>query len=164
VTGEGFYYLGRSYRLLLVDDQVRALKLEHGRFKLLRSRASEGRSIFVRWYGEHAEAWLRRRLGRWVDRVDARPSGLNVRDLGYRWGSCGKSKRLNFNWRIILLPPDAIDYLIVHELAHLHEPSHSRAFWQHVERAMPDYDRRKDWLAVHGATFVTLDNPSRSPP
>jgi predicted metal-dependent hydrolase len=158
VSGEGFPYLGRSYRLLLVDEQAVPLKLEAGRFKMLRSEAEagRGRDIFIRWYMEHARPWIRRRVGLLAPRVGAEPTSVEVRELGFRWGSCGKAGGLNFNWATILLPPRIVEYVVVHELVHLHEPNHTPEFWQRVERAMPDYEGRKLWLAEHGAGYVTL--------
>jgi predicted metal-dependent hydrolase len=67
------------------------------------------------------------------------------------WGSCGKGGRLYFHWRSILLPPRIADYVVVHELVHLREPHHSPGFWRAVERVLPDFAHRKQWLAEHGA-------------
>lgn len=156
VSGEGFPYLGRSYRLLLVDAQDVPLKLEAGRFKLLRSTASEGRRHFVDWYTAHARDWLRRRVKGWGQRMDLTPKGIEVRDLGFRWGSCGKSGTVNFHWATILLPAGVVDYVVVHELAHLIEPNHTPAFWLRVARAMPDYEQRKAWLAQHGGRQASV--------
>ncbi|WPL17938.1 hypothetical protein Thiowin_02981 [Thiorhodovibrio winogradskyi] len=75
---------------------------------------------------------------------------IRVRDLGYRWGSCGKHGMLNFHWRVIQLPPSAIDYIVVHELAHLLVTDHSPAFWREVETVLPDYRTRRNWLREHG--------------
>ena len=77
-------------------------------------------------------------------------AGVKVQDLGYRWGSCGKGDCLYFHWKTILLPARIAEYVVVHEMAHLHEPHHTPAFWLRVERAMPDYAQRKAWLAEHG--------------
>lgn len=82
------------------------------------------------------------------------PSGIYVQDLGYRWGSCGKGGRLNFHWRTILLPAPIIEYVVVHELVHLHEPHHTPAFWSLVERVLPDFEARKRWLAERGGALV----------
>ena len=150
VSGEGFPYLGRSYRLLLVDEQDAPLKLEAGRFKLLRRLSPEGREQFVRWYTEHATRWLRRRVRDWAARMGVNPRGLEVRDLGFRWGSCGQTGVVNFHWATILMPPRVVDYVVVHELAHLVEPNHTTEFWRVVERSMPEYEQRKAWLAEHG--------------
>lgn len=154
VTGEGFPYLGRSYRLLLVDDQDVPVKLEQGRFKMLHAAAAGGREHMVRWYTERAQPWLAKRVERYKKRSGVEPTAVTVQDLGFRWGSCGKGGRLHFHWRSILLPPRIIEYVVVHELTHLAEPHHTPAFWARVERAMPDFATRKEWLAEKGQALV----------
>ncbi len=154
VSGEGFPYLGRSYRLLLVKELAVPVKLEHGRFKMRRDLANDGREHMIAWYTRHARPWLEKRVARSTGRLGAEPAGVSVQDLGYRWGSCGRGGRLYFHWRVILLPPRIIDYLVVHELAHLHEPHHTPAFWTRVERAMPDFAARKQWLAENAAEVM----------
>ena len=156
VSGEGFRYLGRSYRLLLVDDQDVPLKLEAGRFKLRRSEAGRGREHFVAWYKTHALAWFRRRVRLFGPRIGADPARVEVRDLGYRWGSCGHAGGVNFHWQTILLPANAVDYVVVHELVHLREANHTPAFWTRVERVLPDFAQRKAWLATNGAGATGL--------
>lgn len=81
---------------------------------------------------------------------------VDVRDLGFRWGSCGKGGRLHFHWASILLPASVVEYVVLHELVHLLEPNHTPEFWLRVERALPDYEQRKGWLAEHGGEFVVL--------
>lgn len=156
VSGEGFPYLGRSYRLLLVDQQDEPLRLDAGRFRLLRAEAGNGRAQFIAWYTAHARGWLRRRVAALAPRVGVEPVGVEVRDLGYRWGSCSRAGGLNFHWATILLPPSIAEYVIVHELVHLRERNHTPEFWRAVERAMPDYLRRKAWLAEKGAAIVAM--------
>lgn len=150
MSGEGFLYLGRSHRLKLVADQDVPLKLIGGRFCLRRDAVASGREHFIRWYSERARAWLAKRVADYQGRMDVAPAGVKVQDLGYRWGSCGKGAWLYFHWKTILLPASMADYVVVHEMAHLHEPHHTPEFWLRVERAMPDFDRRKAWLAEHG--------------
>lgn len=150
VDGEGFPYLGRSYRLKLVDAQDVPLKLAAGRFCLLRSELPQAREHFIRWYSAHGKAWLTQRAADFRNRMAVSPGGVKVQDLGYRWGSCGKGDWLYFHWKTILLPAPIAEYVVVHELAHLHEPHHTAEFWRRLERALPDYLRRKDWLAEHG--------------
>ncbi len=156
VNGEGFRYLGRSYRLLLVDQQEVPVKLEQGRFKLLQSHASNGRREMIRWYSEHAQPWLASRVARFQHRVGAEPQGIAVQDLGFRWGSCGKGGKLYFHWRTIMLPPRIIEYVVVHELVHLREAHHTSEFWAAVERAMPGHAARRQWLAEHGAAAAAI--------
>ena len=150
VDGEGLLYLGRSHRLRLVEDQAVPLKLLNGRFLLRRDLVASARVCFVQWYSARAKVWLWDKAQEHVARMAVRPVGVKVQDLGYRWGSCGKGDWLYFHWKTILLPPRIAEYVVVHELAHLHQPHHTPAFWQRVERALPDFEQRKTWLAEHG--------------
>lgn len=154
VTGEGFPYLGRSYRLLLVPSLDAPVKLDEGRFKMPRSEARRGRAHMVQWYTAHARPWLEARVERNASRVRVAASRVVVQDLGFRWGSCGKAGALYFHWQSILLPPRIVEYVVVHELVHLREPHHTPAFWKALERAMPDWEERRRWLATHGREFV----------
>ena len=67
-----------------------------------------------------------------------------------RWGSCSSEKNLNFNWKLILAPPEVLDYVVVHELCHLKEMNHSKAFWDEVGKVMPEYETYKLWLKENG--------------
>lgn len=155
VSGEGFCYLGRSYRLLLVEDEdVSSLRLTEGRFKLRRDALPQATSHFVGWYTAHAQSWLWHRVGLYSERLAAKPKSLNVRDLGYRWGSCGAEGNLNFNWRVICLPPRIVEYIIAHELVHLEEPNHGKDFWNRLRLLMPDYELRKESLARNSVRYV----------
>jgi len=156
IDGEGFLYLGRSYRLQLVDVQAVALKLVNGRFRLRRDYVECGREAFVDWYTIHATGWLWAKAREFQSRMEANPAGAKVQDLGYRWGSCGKGDWLYFHWKTILLPPAIAEYVVVHELAHLHEPHHTLDFWRRVERALPEFERRKIWLAENGISVDGL--------
>lgn len=157
VNGEGFWYLGRSYRLLLTKDGNRLgekpLKLVDGRFLLSASEKGRARQHFIDWYRTVGSAWLRRRVEMYEERLGVHPSKIAVRDLGYRWGSCGEKGTLNFHWHTVLLPPPIADYVIVHELAHLIEKHHTPKFWGLMERALPDYQSRKQWLAENGGDY-----------
>jgi len=148
--GEGFSYLGRSYRLRLVEESDAAVKLTGGRFVMPKALARDGRELLVRWYGKRARAWMTTRVADYTARMEVDPAGVRVQDLGYRWGSCGKGDWLYFHWKSILLPARIAEYIVVHEMAHLHEPHHTPEFWRRIERAMPDFKLRKDWLSQHG--------------
>jgi predicted metal-dependent hydrolase len=90
VTGEAFAYLGRSYRLLLAETPT--VKLERGRLLLPRGCSdADAASALIRWYRTRGEDWLPARLKPWAQRMGLRPSGLDVRDLGYRWGSLART-------------------------------------------------------------------------
>lgn len=156
VDGEGFLYLGRSYRLKLTDQQEAPLKLVNGRFQLRRDLADKGRTHFINWYTARGQAWLQQRVTANAARMEVHPIGVRVQDLGYRWGSCGRGDLVYFHWKTMLLPRSIAEYVVVHELAHLHVPHHTSAFWRRVERVLPDYERRKDWLAHNGMSVEGL--------
>jgi predicted metal-dependent hydrolase len=161
VTGEGFDYLGRRHRLLLTDDESdSSVRLKNGRLRMPRgvAEAAEGGSAdpaaaLIRWYRHRALAWLPPRVRPWSSRMELAPGGLDVRDLGYRWGSLGRGARLNIHWATMQLPATLVDYVIVHELAHIREAGHTPAFWRTVERALPDWESHKTRLAAAGATL-----------
>lgn len=152
VDGEGFLYLGRSYRLRLVDESIAPVKLVGGRFVMPKELASEGREHMIRWYCGNATRWLTDKVADFTARMEVAPAGVKVQDLGFRWGSCGKGDLLYFHWKTVLLPARIAEYVVVHEMAHLQEPHHTPEFWRRVERALPDYELRKDWLSRNGAS------------
>lgn len=152
VAGESFPYLGRRYRLFWADEGDPPLRLAGDRFLLRKRDQGRAEELFRRFYIERGVEWLPRRITRLADRIGVAPVEPTVRDLGYRWGSCNAT-RLNFHWRTMQLSPRIIEYVIAHELVHLIEPHHEPAFWQRLERSMPDYRSRKDWLIEHGREF-----------
>lgn len=75
---------------------------------------------------------------------------IDIKHTVSRWGSCSSSRKISFSTKLLLLPQAVIDYVIVHELAHLKEMNHSSKFWKQVENAMPEYQKHKKWLQLHG--------------
>jgi predicted metal-dependent hydrolase len=134
VPGEGFYYLGRSYRLKLVENikNESPLKLHQSRFELHRSPQSQGREHFINWYTLHLQAILDRQINNLIHRIGASPTSVKIRDLGYIFSYYGHNCDINFHWRVAMLPRCAIAYLVTHELVHLIEPNHNNAFWDRV--------------------------------
>lgn len=82
-------------------------------------------------------------------------SRVSVRDQKTRWGSCSRRGTLSFNWRLILLPPAVMDYLIFHELAHITHMNHSKSYWRFVETLYPGYREAERWLRKYSKTIVT---------
>lgn len=78
---------------------------------------------------------------------------LTVKDTTSRWGSCNSDGALCFSWRVVLAPPSILDYLAAHETAHLRELNHSKRFWGHVARCMPEFEKAEAWLRKHGASL-----------
>ena len=150
VDGEGFLYLGKSYRLRLIDRQLVDLHLKNGRFCLRRSSVYRGREVFVSWYARRAQQWFERQVAEQANLMGVDVKEVRVQDLGFRWGSFGADGRVFFHWKAILLPPRIAQYIVVHELAHAHHRDHSAAFWSKVDQHLPDWRSRKAWLAENG--------------
>lgn len=155
-NGEGFLYLGRSYRLLLVADQEAPVELKDGRFCLRRDFVDRGdvaaaQAAFRDYYVLRGQDRIRERVNYYVPKVGVKLNGIDVRELGYRWASCSPSGKLAFHWKCMMAPPKIIDYIVVHELCHMYQGDHTAAFWNEVDKIMPDYEERKDWLRKHGA-------------
>ncbi|MXW60631.1 MAG: M48 family metallopeptidase [Acidimicrobiaceae bacterium] len=157
VAGEGFAYLGRSYRLSLTrPGDSSGVRLERGRFHLSASDVSRGAELMRRWYTEVGGRWLQRRIRPWASRLGESEVAVEVRDLGYRWGSARPStdtQRINMHWATLQLRPSLIDYILVHELAHLHETNHTPEFWSIVARLMPSYEQQIATLSATGKTI-----------
>ena len=152
VEGEGFAYLGRSYRLTLTTEGT-GVRLDRGRFHLPAAPADQGAAAMRRWYTQVGSKWLRKRIRPWAARLGDRSMNVEVRDLGFRWGSARPQtghQHINIHWATLQLPPSVIDYILVHELAHLNEPNHTPEFWSTVELLMPGYQTQKAALATNG--------------
>ena len=146
VAGERFPYLGRDYVLTLADRPASPVILVGTSLEVDRALDGDARGAVIAWYEARAKQYIGAAVARFVPLVGATPARVVVRDLGKRrWGVCDHPTRtVSFHWQLITQPSDLIDYVVVHELAHLHEPNHGPAFWRRVTDVLPDCrDRRK---------------------
>lgn len=155
-NGEGFLYLGRSYRLLLVAEQTEPLLLKNGRFCLRRDLVDEGameaaKAAFRDYYIARGSERIGHRMNYYAPKVGFTPREVDVRELGNRWASCSPSGNLAFHWKCMMAPQTIIDYIVVHELCHFHHLDHTDAFWNEVDKVLPNYGERKEWLRKNGA-------------
>lgn len=155
-NGEGFLYLGRSYRLLLVADQTEPLLLKNGRFCLRRDLVDEGeieaaKAAFRDYYIAKGTDRIINRINYFAPKVGVKVNDMSVRELGNRWASCSPGGNLAFHWKCMMAPQTIIDYIVVHELCHFRHLDHTDAFWNEVDKVIPNYAERKEWLRTHGA-------------
>lgn len=139
---------GRSYDLRL-EAQRLLLILPNRAYPLV--TPEEVRDQAIRGYRKAAGRELMARVRYFQEQLGLVPSQVRIKDQKRRWGSCSAKGTVNLNWRLVLAPPQVIDYVIVHELCHLKELNHSSRFWGRVGNALPDYAQRRAWLRENGA-------------
>lgn len=150
--GESFLYLGKSYRLEIVDKATTRLTLKD-RFYLAKTAQPSAPAVFTAWYKRRAREVLTARVRQYAAQLGFKVNQVKITSARTRWGSCSAKGNLSFTWRLVMAPPPVIDYVVVHELAHLRERNHSKRFWALVQSFMPDYKARQDWLKRNGATL-----------
>lgn len=150
VTGENFLYLGDEYPLQHVENVHAGLALSRGVFTLGRGSAQDGREAFIKWYKARAKEIFGRRVGHYSKLFNLVPRGIRVTSARSRYGSCSPGNNLSFSYRLVMAPYSVIDYIIVHELAHIKIKNHSKHFWEFMAELMPDYRQHKLWLKKKG--------------
>ncbi|MFA5866861.1 MAG: SprT family zinc-dependent metalloprotease [Actinomycetota bacterium] len=153
--GELFPYLGQNYLLTVVVSGRSARPkcvLSDQRFVVeIKQSDDEVQSDLVKkaldkWYRRQAEAEIGQAVERWSQVIGKAPLSVRIRNQRSRWGSCSRKGSVNFNWRLVMLPPDMLDYVVVHELYHLKQPDHSPRFWSLLEKTVPDFKQKRKRL------------------
>lgn len=150
VDGETFLYLGQAYPLELVNDTRPVLTLSGERFRLAKTALPRAKEAFTAWYRLQAHQVLEERSHQLAARFKLRFERVHISSARTRWGSCSSNGTLSFTYRLVMAPLPVIDYVVIHELAHLVEKNHSRRFWERVATMMPDYAQKVKWLKENG--------------
>ena len=153
VSAETHRYLGRQYRLKLVQGTERSVKLSGGYFRVTLPDPKDRRTVrtlMEAWYRERARAVIAARMQQLLDattwlELEALPP-FTVKALTHRWGSTTRAGRITFNVDAVRLPVSCLDYVIAHELVHVRIPNHSPAYWRMLGRVMPDWAKRRERL------------------
>ena len=148
LPGSRLLWMGAEYPAVL--ESGASARIEGGRFLLPGNAEHKNRTAVRCFYQSAAERHLENRTSVWAKRMGLTPASVKITNAKRRWGSCSGKNALCFTWRLILTPPVCIDYVIVHELCHILEHNHSAAFWQEVERILPDYKQRRQMLQDYG--------------
>ena len=139
---------GKVYRLHYGETSFPGI---HGEvFCVSRRPGEEPRAAVRRALMEYADLCYRERLAVLAPMVGREPGGMRVRAQKSRWGSCSSRGDLSLNYKIVMAPPQVMDYILIHELCHLYEMNHSQRFWARLKRHMPDYEEWKKWLQTNG--------------
>lgn len=112
-----------------------------------------GPRVLQKWLARQTEEAVLKQINLRAAQMGVRPGSLSIRNQRTRWGSCSSRGALSFNWRLIMAPPEVLDYVVVHELAHMKEQNHSKAFWKIVSQYSPDYLKHRQWLKQNQAAM-----------
>lgn len=154
VNGQSFLYLGKNYRLEIVNEKQSApLILKKGYFLLDKKFKDKAPQVFIDFYKEKGLPKIQERVQKYQNRMAVKAVNIKIIELKNRWASCSSKGNLNFHWKCILLPLDVLSYVIVHELVHLKIDNHTKAFWNEVDKIIPDYQKHIEWLKNNGAAM-----------
>ena len=156
-NGDSIPYLG--YALLIEkmpgNSKYNIVKLEQDRLVIsLSSKKSNINSVLEQWYRMQAIKLLRDKLDQFCQRWNLKYNRLTIRGQRTLWGSCSRKNNLNFNWKLIMAPEPVIDYVIIHEIAHIREMNHTGKFWKLVGELCPDWREHRRWLKNHGPELM----------
>jgi len=149
VNGESAPYLGRDYRIQVTETQSGDIELSE-MFLVPPAHQFKRREVLRDWYVAQAKDRILARAEQHARELGVEFAGARIVNNRYRWGSCTVGDNVNFNWRLIKAPMFVIDYVIVHELAHLIESNHTSTFWSIVRAKTPTMEKAKAWLMEHG--------------
>lgn len=150
--GDTIPYLGRSLQIVVRDCNGKGESVTLSREKLIvavRSGTSGLNPILERWYRTQAAEMLNEKVDKQSSYMGVTYHRIYLKGQKTLWGSCSRKRNLNFNWRLLMTPEPIIDYVVVHELAHLKEMNHTRRFWQVVTEYCPGWKQHRKWLREH---------------
>jgi predicted metal-dependent hydrolase len=167
VSGEKLSYLGRNYRLKIYRENTKgaSIQFQQGRFiaKVPKQWSQEEvqcqlEQEMMGWYTTHGTKKIMERANIYQAMMNVTPRSLTLKSQLKRWGTCTKNGDIYLNWRLVMAPVRVIDYVLVHEFAHLIEMEHNERFWRIVRHTLPHYKASKEWLRVHGMELHRLQN------
>lgn len=163
LSGEKLPYLGRQYRLKVIsyiEIEKPSFKFSHGTFiaEVPKTIPKEQYRetllpLYEDWVKEKAFKYVNTRITRYITILQTQPSSIIIKNQEQRWGSCTPSGKILINWRVFLAPVSIIDYVLIHELAHLKHLNHSTEFWETIKMLQPNYEEKKEWLRINGPSL-----------
>jgi len=150
VNGESALYLGKEYRIELTETASGQVEFQDA-FLIPKTHQENRRRVLREWYIERANETLLPLAENRARQLGVSYASVSIVDTHYRWGSCTPTNRLTFNWRLIKAPMFVVQYVVLHELAHLLEPNHSPRFWNIVRAQVPSLDKARLWLKENGS-------------
>lgn len=145
IPGEIFHFLGSNYTLQSTLNKKR-IGISDDILEIPESFLCIAEKKLIEWYKKEALVILHARSALISKKTGIKYSNVKITGARRRWGSCGHRGNINLSWRLVMCPLEVIDYVVIHELAHIEVRNHSKLFWDKVEKLMPDYRNQELWL------------------
>jgi len=157
-AGETFPLLGTERELLI--EPARSHSVSEDSILLRKSTVEQStvKQVLENVYRRQARKHFTERADCYSGRMGVEYEKIEIRNQRTKWGSCSTTGTISLNWRLIMAPPEIVDYVIVHELAHLQEPNHSSDFWSLVAEYDPDYEAHSDWLTENSSRLIFTES------
>lgn len=157
-SGDVFQYLGEEYVLTLVAAGRKRVELlrEEPNKMMVHTTSFEPKAVekqIKEWYKNQVTTYIEERVAYYSQMIPGKVASITMENRKTRWGSCNSRGELTLNWRLIMAPPEIIDYVVVHEMCHLKHMDHSKEFWRAVGSVLPDYKVRVKWLKENGISL-----------
>lgn len=149
---ESAYYLGNKYYVIIDKDLKVPFKFEKA-FYISDKYARLKQEVLSSWFKVEAHNYIIPKFIEMAEKYSIKFNSVSITKATRKWGSCNNKRNINFSLRLIMADPKAIEYVIVHELAHLIELNHSVNFWNEVKKIMPDYKEHEKYLRLNGHKF-----------
>jgi predicted metal-dependent hydrolase len=160
IEGEFFLYLGVEYPLTVVSHQRPALILSNPRFNLAYSNLQKARQTFNNWYKTQARIVISKRVVLLARQNRFTYAKIRISSARTRWGSCSTNGTISFTWRLVMAPPDIVDYVVLHELLHTQIKNHSKTFWRKMGAISPNNKKHVHWLKQNGKYLTLPETPA----
>lgn len=148
-----YFYLGKKFSLALRPGQKELVQVLQDKISVATANKKYVKTYLESWYKQEARKVIANRVNHYAEIAGLSFKSVAITSAETRWGSCSSNRTLNFNWKLVMAPLEIIDYVVTHELAHLTELNHSRAFWERVRKMYPLYREYRTWLRRNGHTL-----------
>ena len=150
-------FKGKVLRLVYKKSNLERIVIEENELKIFYLDRFRSKKLIIEWLKLQANNFLEARMLLLSNRIGIKFNSLTIKSYTARWGSCNIKGDIFLNWKLIMLPESVIDYVLIHELAHINVPNHSKKFWDLIKRKNPDYCKNKKWLKDNGSSFILFN-------
>ena len=151
--GKEIYFLGVGYEVR-INGKIKSIKIHDNIMEFPFGKIDRADALLAQWYKKAAREIIPPKVARYAKYLGLNYEKIGITSAKKRWGSCNSKGSINFSYRLIMTPPEIIDYVIVHELMHLRQMNHSPKFWAHVASVIPDYKKHRKWLRDNQHKFM----------